>query len=310
VKVGAAVEAARRGRLYPAVILHGGGEGERRAAALELARALLCAEAPGERPCGVCRHCRRIVWPAEGGGGGEEEAFHPDFAVVARDLKTATSVEAARRLVQAAQLSPFEARGQVFAVANAETLSPEAANSLLKALEEPGGGAPRHFLLLAPSQFDLLPTLRSRSLAVYLGAAEAPARGELEPVAAAFAAAVSAFAGSGAAVFLLAAADALRGAGDWDDPRSGRPWSRAAAAVVAAAREGGPPAGGREGVLAEDPWSGGLPAGWRRRLLALAEELIAAPAMRVRGIPAERILEGLVARHLGEPSGRVARNLL
>jgi len=286
----AALESARHGRLYPAVILHGGGEGERREAALALARTLLCAASPDRRPCGACRNCRRIVWPEAG-----SDTFHPDFAVLERDLKTSTSVDGARRLVEAAQLSPFEARGQVFVVARAETLSGEAANALLKALEEPGRGAPRHFLLLAPSQFDLLPTLRSRSLAIFLGGGEGLAAEEVEPLAAAFAAHLSAFGDSGAGVFLLAAAGALAGAGGWEDPRAGRPWSLAAAAVVAGVR------------------SGAVPAALRRGSLALAEELLAAPALRVRGIPAERILEGLVARHLaGRPPGvaGMARNLL
>ena len=68
---------ARTGRLYPSLILHGGTEETRREAVLALARCLLCdggvgasgasgASAAGEalqRPCGACRHCRRIVWP-------------------------------------------------------------------------------------------------------------------------------------------------------------------------------------------------------------------------------------------------------
>ncbi|HEX2163112.1 MAG TPA: hypothetical protein VHM02_04120, partial [Thermoanaerobaculia bacterium] len=173
-------ELARQGRLYPAVILHGGAVPARRDAAVELARTLLCAAEPEARPCGACRHCRRIVWPEAGGEGG----FHPDFRVLERDLKTATSVEATRELLRAAHVSPFEARGQVFVVGAAETLSDEAGDSLLKALEEPGSGAPRHFLLLAPSQYDLSPTLRSRSLAVYLGPAAALDEGEVAPVAA------------------------------------------------------------------------------------------------------------------------------
>ena len=48
--------------------------------------------------------------------------FHPDFQVLERDLKTSTSVEATRELLRTAQVSPFEARGQVFVVASAETL--------------------------------------------------------------------------------------------------------------------------------------------------------------------------------------------
>ena len=59
-----------------------------------------------------------------------------------------------------------------FVIASAESLSPGAADALLKSLEEPHEGSPRHFLLLAPSQFDLSPTLRSRSQSIYLGGGE------------------------------------------------------------------------------------------------------------------------------------------
>ena len=110
--------------------------------------------------------CARIAPPADG----DESRFHPDFAWLERDLKTSTSAEATRDLMRAAQLSPYEARGQVFVIADAASLSGEAADSLLKAIEEPALSAPRHFLLLAASRFDLPPTLRSRSLALYLGA--------------------------------------------------------------------------------------------------------------------------------------------
>jgi DNA polymerase III delta subunit-like protein len=275
-----ALDAARRGRLYPALILHGRDAVARQQAALDVARTLQCAEpVPADRPCGVCRHCRRIVWPGSGAAG--ETGFHPDFQVLERDLKTSTSVEATRELLRTAQVSPFEARGQVFVVASAETLSGEAANALLKTLEEPHLSAPRHFLLLAPSSLDLLPTLRSRSLAVFLGAADAVDPAAVEPLARAFAEALVRQAASGAAIYLLTAAEALAGAGGWEDPRAGRPWTLAAAAVVRS--------------LDFDP---ALPAASRRARLALAEALLGGPAMRLRGIAAERILEGLVARHL------------
>lgn len=272
----AAAALARRGELYPAVILHGGDEVARRAAAIDLARTLLCDAPPAARPCGVCRHCRRLAWP-EGASGGDG-AFHPDLQVLERDLKTATSVEATRELLKTAQVSPFEARGQVFVIANAETLSPEAANALLKALEEPHVTSPRNFFLLAPSARDLLPTLRSRALAVYLGPAAPVDPAAVEPIARRFAAALAEYARTGASVYLLAAAEALAAGQKFDDPRAGRPWANAAAAVLAG--------------LPETP-------GAARRGLALAEDLLGAPAMRLRGIGAERILEGLVARHFG-----------
>jgi hypothetical protein len=277
VNTAAATELARRSQLYPAVILHGGDEAARQGAALALGRTLLCAAEPEARPCGVCRHCRRIAWP-EGPGAGEA-AFHPDLQVLARDLKTATSVEATRELLRTAQVSPFEARGQVFVVANAETLSPEAANALLKALEEPHQSAPRNFFLLAPSSRDLLPTLRSRSLAVYLGPAAPVDPAAVEPIARRFAAAVGEYARTGASVYLLAAAEALGAGQTFDDPRAALPWANAAAAVVAGLPDMGPGTAGKG--------------------LALAEDLLGSPAMRLRGISPERILEGLVARHFG-----------
>ena len=274
----AALAAARRGRLYPSVILDGGDAPARRQAALEFARTLLCEAGSEARPCGVCRHCRRIAEPGEGEAA--DARFHPDFQVLERDLKASTSVDSTRELLKTAQVSPFEARGQVFVIASAESLSGEAANALLKSLEEPHASAPRHFFLLAPSRLDLLPTLRSRSLAVFLGPAEAVDAAAVEPLAQAFSAAVSAWAASGSPIYLLSAAAALERGGGWEDLRSGRPWALAAAAVL------------RSLEIDE-----GRAAG-RQARLALAEALLEAPALRLRGIAAERILEGLVARHL------------
>ena len=275
----AALDSARRGHLYPSVILDGGDAASRQRAALDLARALLCESAPEARPCGVCRHCRRIVWP----GGEGDAAFHPDFQVLERDLKASTSVDATREMLRTAQVSPFEARGQVFVVASAESLTGEAANALLKNLEEPHVSAPRNFFLLAPSRLDLLSTLRSRSLAVFLGPAERVDPATVEPLARSFAAATAAWAASGSPVYLLSAASALAGAGGWEDPRSGRPWAVAASSVLRS--------------LSSGESSGEQPAD-RRARLALAEALLEGPALRLRGITAERILEGLVARHL------------
>ncbi len=102
----------------------------------------------------------------------------------------------------------------------------------------------------------------------------------IEPLARAFSAAVKAWSASGSPIYLLSAAAALAGVGGWEDPRSGRPWAMSAAAVL------------RSLALEEGEVTG------RRARLALAEALLEGPALRLRGITAERILEGLVARHL------------
>ncbi|MEM8995975.1 MAG: hypothetical protein AAGF23_14405, partial [Acidobacteriota bacterium] len=175
----ALVDQARRGRLYPSVILYGGSEDERRALTLKLARTLLCEK--DERPCvgaDACHHCRRMVWPEKGA-----ERFHPDLHVLERDLRTTTSIEATKAFASKAVSAPFEARGQVFVVAEADTLSGGGADALLKLLEEPPSRSPRHFILLAASRHDLQVTLRSRSLAVFLGTGSALADVDIEALA-------------------------------------------------------------------------------------------------------------------------------
>ncbi len=268
-------ETARKGYLYPSVILYGLGLEGRRQVAVELARTLLCESPADRRPCSgdePCHHCRRIGWPPE--------RFHPDFHVLERDLRTSTSVGATKSFLKVAYSAPFEARGQVFVVAEAESLSGGAADALLKLLEEPPESAPRHFLLLAASRLDLLPTLRSRSLAVYLGPNEALDAESVAAVAEAFGRSMDRFAASRSSIYLLTAGEALAGVKGWEDPRARRPWATAAAAILR---------------YLEDAE---VEASLRRALLALAEEVLDAPQWRLRGITHLRILEGLLARHL------------
>ncbi len=296
---------AVEGRLYPSVILHGGWESARFTAAISLARALLCERSASERPCGECRHCRRITLPELSGG--EATTFHPDFFWLVRDLKTSVSAEATREMLRAAQLAPYEARGQVFVIAEAASLSAEASDALLKAIEEPIERSPRNFFLLAPSRLDLSPTLRSRSLAVYLGAPAEMPEALLAAAAAGFRASAERFAAGGGALWLLDAAARLdpvgkrtkaeleaakkRGpTGDgtealgFEDPRAQQAWLFAAAAVRRAALAS-------EGAAPPEP-------ALSRRMLALAEALLTASPLRLRGIPPDRILEGLVSRHI------------
>jgi hypothetical protein len=272
-------ELARSGHLYPSVILHGQTAESRQTAAIRLAQTLLCEADPSARPCGSCKHCSRIVWPSA-----KTDAFHPDFQVLERDLKTSTSVSATKLFLQGAQMAPFEARGQVFVLASAESLTGEAANALLKTLEEPHVSAPRNFLLLSPSQFDLLATVRSRSLSVYLGVTEADFSDEMEILAEEFAGSIRRFTSSGSALHLLTAAETLGRVSSWKDPRDASPWSQVAAIVRRSCDH--------------------VESGARRGLLSLAEELLGGWQSRVRGIQAHRILEGRVVDALLSSAGR------
>ena len=276
-----AVEMARAGNLYPAVILHGSDDQARRQWTTHLGRTLLCERSVGERPCRECPSCRRISAALD------DEGFHPDFHLLDRDQKTVTSIEATRRFLQSAQMAPYESRGQVFVITAAETLGAEAADTLLKILEEPPPRTPRHFFLLAPSNRELSSTLRSRSMALFLGGQEDRREEQVEALAEELSGVVESFLLSGTSVQLMAVAAILEGIGGWRDLRSGAPWSLAAAALSRAAA------------------APGLGSSVRRSLLDLAAALLDARSLRLRGITPQRILEGLVIKYL-EPLGRGA----
>ncbi len=115
--------------------------------AINLAQALNC-DGP-ELPCGQCRSCQRIL-----------EGKHADVTPIGLDSKTEIGIDDIRGLQRLANLPPYEGKCKVFIIDDAEYLSTEAANSLLKILEEP---PPRIvWLLLAAEEEHLLPTVISR----------------------------------------------------------------------------------------------------------------------------------------------------
>lgn len=146
-------------------------------AALALAQSLVC-EAPAPLACGKCSACHRAVTLSE-----EEPCvpLHPDVVLVGRGVypssvlgsgvseATGISVEQVRRVVLGrAGYPPHEGHALVFIVRDAEELTLQAANALLKTLEEP---LPRtHFVLLTSRPNRLLDTIRSRTLPVRFGA--------------------------------------------------------------------------------------------------------------------------------------------
>ena len=148
------LETARRGELHHAVILHGPSRDELRALALGLARTLNCLNGTTGDDCPACdRTLRRL---------------HPDvhFVEVTGERKL-ISIEQIRDLVGEATLRPYEGRNKVFVIDPADGLSVSGSNSLLKTLEEPTRDTT--FILLTRSPDLLLPTIRSRSQAIYVG---------------------------------------------------------------------------------------------------------------------------------------------
>jgi DNA polymerase-3 subunit delta' len=90
---------------------------------------------------------------------------HPDLGILSTDRVTIT-IEEVRQLVASSQFSPSVGRYRVMVIEDADRMTERTSNVLLKALEEP---PPRTvWILCAPSEADLIPTIRSRVRAVRL----------------------------------------------------------------------------------------------------------------------------------------------
>jgi DNA polymerase-3 subunit delta' len=90
---------------------------------------------------------------------------HPDLGVLSTE-RVIISIEEVRQLVATSQFSPSVGRYRVMVIEDADRMAERTSNVLLKALEEP---PPRTvWILCAPSEADLIPTIRSRVRSVRL----------------------------------------------------------------------------------------------------------------------------------------------
>ncbi|GMQ97989.1 MAG: DNA polymerase III subunit delta' [Acidimicrobiia bacterium] len=96
-----------------------------------------------------------------------KEGLHPDLVLVAPDGRTSITVDQARVIVSGAVLSPLEADRKVYLLEEASMLNDEAANALLKTIEEPIGSTT--FVLVAESADDLPATIASRCRTIVFG---------------------------------------------------------------------------------------------------------------------------------------------
>lgn len=141
----------RHGRIRHAYLFTGPQGLGRRTLALKLAQGINCQQprSPG-MPCGVCRSCRLI-----------ERMEHPDLTIIQADrIGGNLKVDQIRELQHRLSLSPYESKYRVALLLRFEEANPNAANALLKTLEEP----PPHVIMMLTSQDaqGLLPTIVSR----------------------------------------------------------------------------------------------------------------------------------------------------
>jgi DNA polymerase III subunit delta' len=180
-----------RERFPHAVVLAGGSGAGKYTLALMLAQALNCLN-PTQTDglpdfCGTCANCTRIAQAAdldarfaeavEAREGMRETdkketrifvQTHPDVLVVPPDPpQMMIKVDQVRRVIETIYYRPGEGRERVYIFTDSAFMK-EAANSLLKVLEEPPEFAT--IFLLTENVGELLPTIRSRSMVFTLGA--------------------------------------------------------------------------------------------------------------------------------------------
>jgi DNA polymerase-3 subunit delta' len=90
---------------------------------------------------------------------------HPDLAVLTTE-RVIISIDEVRKLVSSSQFSPSVGRYRVMVIEDADRMVERTSNVLLKALEEPPERTV--WILCAPSEADLIPTIRSRVRSVRL----------------------------------------------------------------------------------------------------------------------------------------------
>lgn len=126
----------------------------KRLAAVNFAKALNCQAPLLGDPCDVCASCKKI-----------DAHNHPDVAMIS-PLEDATSIkiDAVRGLIKDINMKPYEGKKKVYIMDEADSMKHEAANALLKTLEDPPSDSV--MILLVENIGSLFRTIVSRSQVV------------------------------------------------------------------------------------------------------------------------------------------------
>ena len=141
--------AVENNRVSHAYILNGErGSGKKMLANL-FAMTLLCETGDNE-PCGKCHSCKQA-----------ESGNHPDIIRVTHEKPNSISVDDIRTQVNnTVDIKPYQGPYKVYIIPQADMMTPQAQNAILKTIEEPPSYAV--FLLLTENAETLLPTINSR----------------------------------------------------------------------------------------------------------------------------------------------------
>lgn len=138
-----------KGERVPHAYIFKGPDGVgKRLFARGVAAALNCRGTVRGRACGSCVSCRKFL-----------SGSHPDFLAVSPD-KGSIKIDQIREMIKALGYPPYESALRIVLLEDVHTMRQEAANSLLKTLEEPPPG--NVLILTADTSQELLATISSR----------------------------------------------------------------------------------------------------------------------------------------------------
>lgn len=138
-------------KAFPNSLLISGPAGSGKTTVAKLAAMAIACQSDRPRPCLACEACRKI-----------QEDISPDVITIGLEKDRRTiGVEAVREIRATAYIKPNDLSVKVYLLRDAETMTTQAQNALLKLFEEPPAGV--YFLLMATEASALLPTVRSRA---------------------------------------------------------------------------------------------------------------------------------------------------
>ncbi|MCA1064640.1 DNA polymerase III subunit delta' (plasmid) [Rossellomorea sp. AcN35-11] len=117
--------------------------------AIHFIKRFFCKSPNGAEPCGVCEHCKRI----------KSENVHPDFHIVRPDGNS-IKIDQIRELQKEFNWKSVEGEKKAYLIVDAEKMTTQSANGLLKFLEEPSQNTLAILLTTQPQR--ILTTIKSR----------------------------------------------------------------------------------------------------------------------------------------------------
>ncbi len=138
------------GSLSHAYLIIGQEGSGKKTLANAFAKLIMCEDPHGDVPCGECSCCRYF----------ESFGEHPNVALIQTRNKASIGVSEIRDMSEGVYIEPYIGKRKIYIINEAEKMTQQAQNALLKILEEP----PQYvvFLLLSSNRYAMLQTVISR----------------------------------------------------------------------------------------------------------------------------------------------------